>query len=132
MLKKILVMVLFAILLAVECYAVSDPFISANTVSFNTAVRIVTFNSITNRIYLHNLSTKKDCHVDFVCRDTYGKPGRSDAVSANVVLPRVGSTTNSTVLFEFSTRNLGFRATEGSDGNSPDKVHYIVTGDREL
>ena len=114
------------------------PYVSAGTVSFSTqspaqagyaAVsstgQTVTFNSVTNYIYLRNESIDYDCRVNIECRKTDNYSGTLEYYC--VVLPSIGDSnaTPNTVELNFATKGLSFYSPEGT-GN----VYFLVTSDQ--
>ena len=132
--RKLFVIALALCLMVSIGYATTrDTKVSGSTVSFssvnltvNRPANTVTFNSVTNKIILTNLSVVADCYVDII-----GKLGSRN--SATVLVPALGRATPNTVTLDFATRNLAFTADTSDTGTAPStsnqQIRYIVTGD---
>jgi len=104
-----------------------DNRISSATVRFEATGPVVTFNSVTNHIYIRNESPLYDCYVDIKCVDNAGTSGHVSAVTAFLRVPAKGKETPNSVEFDYHTSNLSFI---GHNGTNSGYVYYIVTGDR--
>lgn len=142
--KLILALVLIGLMITNSYATIQDMRVSGGTVSFSTVDAtvgrygsIVTFNSITNKIYLTNLSTVDDCWVDLRCKTVTGNTGYLTKDSATVFLPAVGQATPNTIEINFATKNLGFVGSgidvtsNGGVSGSNRIIRYFVTGDNE-
>jgi hypothetical protein len=141
--KKCLVAFLVLMLIASVSYATMvSTKVTGSTVSFSTISAtvnrfgtVVTFNSVTNKIYLTNLSTVADCYVDLRCTDGNGGKGYLTKDSATVLVPAVGRASPNTVVIDFATSNLGFYgktmdvSSNGGVNGSNQQIYYVATGE---
>lgn len=141
--RKIFLLMLALFVVTFAYATTADTKVSGSTVKFGStewspigihldpvSPTVVTFSSVTRHIRITNLSRFTDCYADLKCRDANGKRGHAVTDTCVVLIPALGNISPNSVEFDFSTHNLGFVGSTGSDLKEDQRVHYVVTGDQ--
>jgi len=129
--KRILVLTLLAFMFASMSFAETvDTYMTANTVSFNTAAKVITFNSVAKSVFVLNCDNSDAAvHVSYTglgwtaYRDTYVNPVLcvdNTSTTQSVVVLNPGES----ISINISTGIIG--VISGGSGT----ITYVATGDR--